>query len=112
MRVCLVTPFAWSVPHEVNDHVSGVATELRKLGHTVTVRAPSSKAADLREGRRARADGADAARIARASVRSALRRGGGDVGHGCERGRPSLACAALRHARTLSGASVFAAERL
>ena len=33
MRVCLVTPFAWSLPHEVNDHVAGVAAELRKLGH-------------------------------------------------------------------------------
>src|SRR4029450_9919828 len=50
MRVCLVTPFAWSVPHEVNDHVAGVAVELRNLGHTVTVLAPSSKHADLREG--------------------------------------------------------------
>ena len=33
MRICLVTPFSWSVPHEVNDHVAGVAAELRKLGH-------------------------------------------------------------------------------
>ena len=44
MRVCLVTPFSWSVPHEVNDHVAGVAVELRKLGHRVTVLAPSGKA--------------------------------------------------------------------
>ena len=53
MRVCLVTPFAWSQPHEVNEHVAGVAQELRQLGHTVTVLAPSSRAGDLRAGRRA-----------------------------------------------------------
>ena len=35
MHVCLVTPFAWSQPHEVNDHVGGIAAELRRLGHTV-----------------------------------------------------------------------------
>ena len=53
LRVCLVTPFAWSQPHDVNDHVAGVARELRRLGHTVTVLAPSTRARDLREGRRA-----------------------------------------------------------
>ena len=53
MRICLVTPFAWSQPHEVNDHVAGVADELRTLGHSVTVLAPSNRAADLRDGRRA-----------------------------------------------------------
>ena len=37
MRVCLVTPFAWSQPHDVNDHVAGVAGGLRTLGHGVTV---------------------------------------------------------------------------
>ena len=49
MRVCLVTPFSWSVPHDVNDHVAGLAAELRNLGHTVTVLGPSGRAADLRE---------------------------------------------------------------
>ena len=53
LRICLVTPFAWSQPHEVNDHVRGVSQELRKLGHDVTVLAPSNRAADLRAGRRA-----------------------------------------------------------
>src|SRR5437016_3010779 len=28
MRICLVTPFAWSQPHDVNDHVAGVADAL------------------------------------------------------------------------------------
>ena len=53
MRVCLVTPFAWSQPHDVNEHVAGVAAGLRGLGHEVTVLAPSTRAADLLAGRRA-----------------------------------------------------------
>ena len=44
LRVCLVTPFAWSRPHDVNEHVAGVARELRLLGHHVTVLAPSTRA--------------------------------------------------------------------
>src|SRR5919204_6949937 len=52
LRVCLVTPFSWSQPHSVNEHVEGVARELRELGHTVTVLAPSNRARELAEGRR------------------------------------------------------------
>ena len=48
MRICLVTPFAWSQPHDVNEHVAGIAAALRDLGHTVTVVAPSTRAADLK----------------------------------------------------------------
>ena len=59
MRICFVTPFAWSTSHDVNDHVAGVAAELRKLGHSVTVLAPSSRAADLRAGRRSLLGDAD-----------------------------------------------------
>ena len=29
LRICLVTPFVWSQPHDVNEHVAGVAAELR-----------------------------------------------------------------------------------
>src|SRR4051812_50184304 len=57
LRVCLVTPFAWSRPHDVNEHVAGIAQELRALGHEVTVLAPSTRAADLLAGRRALLDG-------------------------------------------------------
>ena len=60
LRVCLVTPFAWSRPHDVNEHVAGVAHELRGLGHDVTVLAPSTRAADLIAGRRALLDGGGA----------------------------------------------------
>jgi predicted metal-dependent phosphoesterase TrpH len=59
LRVCLVTPFAWSRPHDVNEHVDGLARELRSLGHEVTVLAPSTRAVDLVAGRRALLDGAD-----------------------------------------------------
>src|SRR5437763_16005218 len=53
MRICLVTPFAWSQPHDVNEHVAGVAKGLRALGHEATVLAPSTRAVDLLAGRRA-----------------------------------------------------------
>src|SRR5918998_5032366 len=49
----MVTPFAWSQPHPVNEHVAGAAEELRKHGHDVVVLAPSNRATDLAEGRRA-----------------------------------------------------------
>ena len=60
LRVCLVSPFAWSRPHDVNEHVGGLAAGLRELGHEVTVLAPSTRAADLVAGRRALLDGANA----------------------------------------------------
>lgn len=131
MRICLVTPFAWSVPHEVNDHVAGVAAGLRKLGHTVTVLAPSNRAADLRAGRHALYSGGQADVIAvgpslpisrrssmgvpvgaRANLTYALANGDYDVVHGFDPGLPSLSYLALRHARTISVASFFSTERL
>src|SRR2546430_2854179 len=57
LRVALVTPFAWSQPHDVNEHVGGLARELRARGHTVTVLAPSNRARELAAGRRALAAG-------------------------------------------------------
>jgi hypothetical protein len=57
LRVALVTPFAWSQPHDVNEHVAGLARELRARGHHVTVLGPSNRARDLGAGRRALARG-------------------------------------------------------
>src|SRR5260370_7136579 len=57
LRICLWTPFAWSQPHDVNEHVAGVAQELRALGHAVTILASSNRAADLAAGRRALQNG-------------------------------------------------------
>ena len=77
MRICLVTPFAWSQPHDVNEHVAGVAGGLRALGHEVTVLAPSTRAADLLAGRRAlaarRAGRRDRRRARRSRSRAARR---------------------------------------
>jgi predicted metal-dependent phosphoesterase TrpH/glycosyltransferase involved in cell wall biosynthesis len=131
LKVALVTPFAWSQPHEVNEHVAGVAAALRELGHSVTVLAPSSRARDLLAGRRALARGTPADVIAlgpavpvapRASVglpvgvrerlALALRQGAYDVVHSFEPGLPSLSYAALRDARTLAVATFIGAERL
>jgi predicted metal-dependent phosphoesterase TrpH/glycosyltransferase involved in cell wall biosynthesis len=115
----------------VNEHVAGVADALRDRGHSVSVLAPSNKAADLTAGRRALRDGAEAPLIAlgpavpisrrsriglpvgvRANLATALARGRFDVVHGFEPGLPSLSYLALRDARALSVASFFSPERL
>jgi predicted metal-dependent phosphoesterase TrpH/glycosyltransferase involved in cell wall biosynthesis len=131
LRICLVTPFSWSKPHDVNEHVAGVAAALRERGHSVSVLAPSNRAADLASGRRALRDGAEAPLIAlgpavpisrrsriglpvgvRANLAAALALGGFDVVHGFEPGLPSLSYLALRDARALTVASFFSPERL
>jgi predicted metal-dependent phosphoesterase TrpH len=131
LRVCLVTPFAWSRPHDVNEHVAGIARELRALGHDVTVLAPSTRAADLIAGRRALLDGGGGDVIAlgpavpvsrrsrigvpvgvRANLALALARGGYDVVHGFEPGLPSLSYLALRDAHAFAVATFLSPERL
>ena len=131
LRVCLVTPFAWTRPHDVNEHVAGIARELRVLGHDVTVLAPSTRAADLIAGRRALLDGGGGDVIAlgpavpvsrrsrigvpvgvRANLSLALARGGYDVVHGFEPGLPSLSYLALRDAHAFAVASFLSPERL
>jgi predicted metal-dependent phosphoesterase TrpH/glycosyltransferase involved in cell wall biosynthesis len=131
LRVCLVTPFAWSRPHDVNEHVAGVADGLRALGHSVTVLAPSTRAADLIAGRRALLDGGGDEVIAlgpavpvsrrsrigvpvgaRANLSLALAKGGYDVVHGFEPGLPSLSYLALRDSRALAVATFLSPERL
>jgi predicted metal-dependent phosphoesterase TrpH/glycosyltransferase involved in cell wall biosynthesis len=132
LRICLVTPFAWSQPHDVNEHVAGVAQELRELGHLVTILASSNRAADLAAGRRALHDGVPegglialgpAVRVSRRSrvgvpvgVRTnlgiALERGRFDVVHGFEPALPSLSYVALRDADSLSVATFLSAERV
>src|SRR4051812_38564266 len=126
LRVCLVTPFAWSRPHDVNEHVAGVAHELRALGHEVTVLAPSTRAADLIAGHRALLDGGPHELIAlgpavpvsrrsrigvpvgvRANLSLALARGGYDVVHGFEPGLPSLSYLALRDAHAFAVATLL-----
>jgi len=131
MRICLVTPFAWSQPHDVNEHVAGVASGLRALGHEVTVLAPSTRAADLLAGRRALLRGEQADVIAvgpaipvsrrsqlgvpvgvQANLRLALAQGAYDLVHGFEPGLPSLSYLALRDTDALAVATFVSADRL
>src|SRR2546429_7006381 len=131
LRICLVTPFAWSQPHDVNEHVAGVAKEVRTLGHAVTVLASSNRAKELAAGRRALLDGLDAEVVAvgpavpisrrsrigvpvgaRANLSLALALGRFDVVHGFEPGLPSLSYLALRDAASLTVATFVSPERL
>jgi predicted metal-dependent phosphoesterase TrpH len=131
LRVALVTPFAWSQPHDVNEHVSGLAKELRTRGHAVTILAPSNRARDLAAGRRSLLDGAGAELVAlgpavpisrrsrmgvpvgvRANLAVALAAGRFDVVHGFEPGLPSLSYLALRESGALGVATFFSPERL
>jgi predicted metal-dependent phosphoesterase TrpH len=131
LRICLVTPFSWSQPHDVNEHVAGAAAALRERGHDVSILAPSNRAADLLAGRRALQDGVHrdvialgpAVRISRrsriglpvgvrANLALALARGEFDVVHGFEPGLPSLSYLALRDSRSLAVATFFSPDRL
>jgi predicted metal-dependent phosphoesterase TrpH len=133
LRICLVSPFSWSRPHEVNEHVAGVARELRALGHAVTIVASSNRAADLAAGRHALVDGSlgDGELLAlgpavpisrrsrvgvpvgvRANLARALDAGRFDVVHSFEPGLPSLSYLALRRAESLTVATFLSPERL
>ena len=132
LRICFVTPFAWSQPHEVNVHVEGVAAALRRLEHDVTVLAPSSRARDLLAGRRALQRGVAGSEViavgpsvplsrrtnmgvpvaVRANLRLALTHGRFDVVHGFEPGLPSLSYLALTSTHALTAATFFSVDRL
>jgi hypothetical protein len=131
LRICLVTPFAWSRPHDVNDHVGGVADELRRRGHHVTVVAPSTRSADLQAGRRAllAADSPEVIAVGpavpvsrrsqlgvpvgvQANLHQALAQGAFDVVHGFDPGVPSLSYLALRDTDALAVATFASANRL
>jgi predicted metal-dependent phosphoesterase TrpH len=132
VRIALVTPFAWSQPHDVNEHVDGLARELRRRGHAVTVLAPSNRGRDLAAGRRALLGAFDDEEFVaigpavpisrrsrmgvpvgvRASLSLALARGRFDVVHGFEPGLPSLSYLALRDSAALTAATFLSAERL
>ncbi len=42
MRIALVSPYDWSVPSGVNNHISHLAAYFRTWGHEVTIFAPAS----------------------------------------------------------------------
>jgi predicted metal-dependent phosphoesterase TrpH/glycosyltransferase involved in cell wall biosynthesis len=131
LRIGLVTPFSWSQPHDVNEHVAGVASALRALGHSVTVIAPSGRAGELLAGRRALLAGESPDTIAigaavpvsrrsaigvpvgvEANLTLALAQGTFDVVHGFEPGVPSISYLALRETRALTVATFTSPERL
>jgi predicted metal-dependent phosphoesterase TrpH/glycosyltransferase involved in cell wall biosynthesis len=135
LRICMVTPFAWSQPHPVNEHVAAASEELRRRGHEVVVLAPSNRAVELAAGRKAlRKLGREGAPLAgviavgpaipvsrrsrmgvplgvRANLELALT-DSFDVVHAHEPGLPSLSYLALRQARALTVATFHSPERL
>ena len=132
----MVSPFAWSRPHPVNEHVAAAAAELERRGHEVVVLAPSTRARDLAAGRRAlrhlEREGrplegivaiGPAVRVSRrsrlgvpvgvrANLELALSADRFDVVHGHEPGLPSLSYLALRRSKTFGVATFHSAERL
>ena len=132
----MVTPFAWSQPHPVNEHVAAAAAELRTRGHEVVVLAPSNRAGELAAGRRALRrlgrqgtplDGTVALGPAipvsrgsrmgvplgvRANLSLALTADAFDIVHVHDPGLPSLSYLALRQAPRLTVATFHAPERL
>lgn len=46
MRIAIATPYSWSHPGGVNNHVSGLSRQLAELGHDVTIIAPDAAGAD------------------------------------------------------------------
>ncbi len=136
LRVCLVTPFSWSQPNEVNDHVAASSKTLEALGHAVCILAPSSRSRDLAAGRRAlrRLQQAEeplrglvavgpaialprGSRVGvpvgtRANLQLALQRGGFDVVQAHEPALPSLSYLALRDTASLSIATFHSPERI
>ena len=131
VRICLVTPFAWSQPHDVNEHVAGIAKALRAarpLGHRPgPLRAhggPDRRASCARAWRGRRRD-CDRRAVpisrrsslgvpvgVRANLNLALQQGAFDVVHGFEPGLPSISYLALRDSEALGVASFFSPERL
>ena len=132
----MVTPFAWSQPHPVNEHVAAAAAELTRRGHEVVVLAPSNSARALAAGRRALrrllSDGKPLEGVvalgpampvsrqshmgvpvgSRANLALALAANRFDVVHAHDPGLPSLAYLALREANALTVATFHSAERL
>ena len=131
LRICLVTPHAWSVPHDTNEHVAGLADALRARGHQTVVLAPSLRSKELLAGRRALQEGRLEGVVAlaravpvsprstvgipvgvRANVAAALRHGAFDVVHGFDPGVAGLAYVALLEAETTTVATFVDPERL
>ncbi len=53
LSIAQVTPQPWGPPHEINEFVGCVSSELAERGHRVVIAAPSGVRASVRESRRA-----------------------------------------------------------
>ena len=122
MKICLVSPYDFSVAGGVNDHIMHLAENFRALGHTVKIIAPSSAQVVTEEG----ADGIVAdgdvytvghvtpikanGSVARISlslnlsgkIKTILRREQFDVVHIHEPLMPALPLTVLAHSRVLN----------
>ncbi len=52
MKIGIVTPYSWSHPGGVNEHVKGLYRKLREFGHSVRIIAPASGSAHPQPGLR------------------------------------------------------------
>jgi phosphatidylinositol alpha-mannosyltransferase len=109
MRIALVSPYDYSVPGGVNNHISHMATEFTRLGHEAHILVPSSDK-DVADQRVINTSSAIirvpfAGSIARISLdpwvyrrtKRILQEGGYDVLHLHEPLTPTLPLAVLRH---------------
>lgn len=115
MRIAQVTPYDYPYPGGVTEHIKCLGEELRKMGHTVTVVAPSSSNVDgleeniIRISRAVlpvRFNGA-VARLSLAPqvyqrVKGVLKTGQFDIVHCHEPTAPLLPLAMLRHSNSIN----------
>ena len=115
MRIALVTPYDYSYPGGVTVHIKCLGDELRKMGHSVTIVAPSSATVDSLEENIVRISrsiwpvpfNGSSARISLSPqvyqrVKGVLRAGQFDVVHVHEPTVPVLPLAMLRHSNALN----------
>src|SRR3954447_7198157 len=121
MRIALVSPYDFPYPGGVTEHIKSLDRELRRLGHAVTIIAPSSTDRDSLEGNIIKISGAvlsvpfsgSVARVSFAPsvyqrVKRVLAEGRFDIVHVHEPTVPILPLAMLRHSHAVNIATFHA----